>query len=129
MLFTHLIPHPPLWVSPRAPITTSKATSTPVYLPSTKLFTSPSYTLSSSTRTPYSGSVSQPGQSRTVEDSHASQDIGVGGHGGGVLFSHPLNVVVQGGDGEKRQQLVVTVSTTPVSGTQAKSISIAITNK
>jgi len=128
---SHVVPPTPFSMTTGPPITPSTATSTPGYLPPSQLFTSPSYTLSSNIRTPYSASVPQPGQGgqfRTVEDTHTIQQDKGGGRGGGVLFSHPLYVVVQGGDGEKRQQLVVTVSTTPMTGTQAKSITIVITS-
>ena len=114
---SHSIPPTPYSMSTRPPFTPSTVSTT-------KLFTSPSYTLST-TRTTYSASVSQPGHgdssARTVQD----QDSVVGG---GVLFSHPLAVVVNSGDGERRHQLVVTVSTTPVSGTQAGSVTIVITD-
>jgi len=71
--------------------------------------------------------VPQPGY--VGHEGHHAQDGHDGGdRGGAVLFSHPLNVIVQGGDGEKKQQLRVTVTTTPVKGAQAKSITLVITN-
>ena len=112
---------------PATPIMGSTTTTTPCFIPSTRLFTSPSYTLpthSTTIRTPYSAIVPQPG-CVGQEGPHGND---VGDQNGAVLFSHSLNVIVQGGDGEKKQQLKITVSTSPVKGVQAKSITLVITN-
>jgi len=70
--------------------------------------------------------VSQPGY--VGHGGHDGHDVGDHGGGNVLLFSHPLNVIVQGGDGEKKQHLRVTVSTSSVKGVQAKSITLVITN-
>merc|ERR1719347_1860378 len=107
------VPAPsPFTVPSLAPVTPSMVSSnTPGFIPSTRLFTSPSYTLpthSTTIRTPYSATVAQPQIGHAGQESHVGHDGGDHGGGGGVLFSHPLNVIVQqGSDGEKRQQLKV----------------------
>lgn len=86
-------------------------------------------THSTTIRTPYSATVPQPQLGHAGQESHLGHDGGDHGGGGGVLFSHPLNVIVQqGSDGEKRQQLKVTVSSSLVKGAQSKTITLVITN-